>query len=399
MTQIDSLTHHGLGRAGDGSLVPRTLPGEAVEVLADGTARITTPSADRVTPPCRHFKSCGGCTVQHASDAFVAQWKMGIVRKALGAHGIDAEIRGIDTSPPRSRRRARLSGRRTKKGAMVGFHARASEMLVAVPDCQLLLPALVALIPSLEELTVLAASRKGEVALTVTDSRAGPDILVETDKPLTAALRVELAAFAQRHDIARLVWGDEPVITLNAPLQRFGLSDVEPPPGAFLQATREGEAALLAAVTEIVGSAPNIVDLFAGCGTFALPLAQRAELHAVEADAAMLAALDKGWRGTRGLHGVTTETRDLFRRPLRPDELRRYAAAVIDPPRAGAESQVAELAASVVPVVAMLSCNPITFARDAKRLIEAGMTLEWLQVVDQFRWSPHVEIVARFSRQ
>ncbi len=398
MTIVESLTHHGLGRTGDGALVPRTLPGEEVEVLADGGIRILTPSSDRVTPPCRHFKTCGGCTMQHAADGFVAKWKIGIVQKALAAHGIDAPVQGIDTSPPRSRRRAKLSGRRTKKGATVGFHARASDMLVAIPDCQLLLPSLVALIPALEELTVLAATRKGEIGLTVTDSRAGPDIRIETEKPLTPALEVDLAAFAQAHGIARLVWSDEPVVTMSAPFQRFGTVDVEPPPGAFLQATREGEAALLAAVRDIVGDAPRIVDLFAGCGTFSLPLAAQAEVHAVEGDAAMLAALNRGWRVALGLHGVTTETRDLFRRPLQPDELRGYAAAVIDPPRAGAEAQIAQLAASVVPVVAMVSCNPVTFARDARRLIEGGMRLEWLRVVDQFRWSTHVEVVARFTR-
>ena len=180
-------------------------------------------------------------------------------------------------------------------------------------------------------------------------------------------------------------------------MQRFGRALVAPPPGAFLQATAEGEAALLKSVALAVGSARKITDLFAGVGTFALPLAERAEVHAVEGDAAMIAALDKGFRNAEGLKRVTSETRDLFRRPLEPDELKGVEAVVIDPPRAGAEAQTAVLAKSGVPVIAAVSCNPVTFARDAKTLIRAGYSLDWVQVVDQFRWSSHVELVARFS--
>jgi 23S rRNA (uracil1939-C5)-methyltransferase len=181
-------------------------------------------------------------------------------------------------------------------------------------------------------------------------------------------------------------------------MQDFGRARVIPPPGAFLQATAEGEAALLAALYEAVDGAARIADLFAGCGTFSLPLAEQAEVHAVEGGAAMIAALDQGWRQAQGLRRVTTEARDLFRRPLTPDELTRYDAVVIDPPRAGAEAQTAELARSRVPVIAAVSCNPVTFARDAAVLAGAGYRLDWVQVVDQFRWSTHVELVARFSR-
>ena len=396
--EIESLTHHGMGRTADGTLVPRTLPGEVVELAPDGTARILTPSAQRVSPPCRHFKSCGGCAVQHAADPYVAEWKTDIVRRALQGQGIEAQIAGIHTSPAQSRRRARLSGRRTKKGAMVGFHARASDTLVAVPDCQLLLPQLTALIPMLEALTEIAASRKSEVSFTVTHSAAGPDVLVHTEKPLTPPLRIELAAFVQVHGLARLVWQDEPVVTLAPPAQRFGRASVVPPPGAFLQATAEGEAALLAAVQQITQGAARIVDLFSGCGTFALPLAEGAEVHAVESDAAMLAALDAGWRQATGLKRVSTEARDLFRRPLLPDELRRFDAAVIDPPRAGAEAQVTELASGGPPVIAMVSCNPVSFARDARILAQAGYAMGAITVVDQFRWAAHVELVAAFTR-
>ena len=335
--------------------------------------------------------------MQHASDAFVADWKIGIVAKALTGQGITADIAGIETSPPQSRRRAKFAGRRTKAGAMVGFHGRASNTLVAVPFCQLVTPALTALFPALEALTVLAASRKSEIGLTVIESRAGPDIVIETDRDTTPALLQDLAQLAERHGIARLIWQGEAVVTRNAPVQRFGKADVTPPPGAFLQATKAGEASLWATVNAMTQNANRIVDLFAGCGTFSLPLAERAEVHAVESEADMLAALDKGWRMTPGLKKVTTETRDLFRRPLLPDELKHFDAAVIDPPRAGAEAQIAELAKAKVPTIAMVSCNPITFARDAKTLIDAGYTIEPITVVDQFRWSTHVELVSRFT--
>lgn len=395
---IETLTHHGLGKAADGTLVPRTLPGEEVEVGEDGAPRILEPSSARVSPPCRHFKSCGGCMVQHAEDDFVARWKTGIVETALRAQGHEAEIAGIETSPPQSRRRAKLSGRRTKKGAIVGFHARASETLIEIPDCRILSPGLKALIPALEEVTKLAASRKGEVDLHITESEAGPDLHILTGKELTGPLRAELAQFAQRHGLARLVWDDEPVVTVAPPLQTFGRGHVAPPPGAFLQATREGEAALQRHVLDGTEGAGRVADLFAGCGTFSLPLAERAEVHAVEGFAPMLEALDRGWRHAQGLKRVTTEARDLFRRPLQPDELNRFDAVVLDPPRAGAEAQCAELAASGVDRVVMASCNPVTFARDARLLTKAGFTLGPITVIDQFRWAPHVELIATLTR-
>ncbi len=400
MLTIESLTHLGLGRASDGrSLIPRVLPGEEIDVAQDGTVRIVTPSVDRVAPPCRHFKTCGGCAMQHASDDFVANWKQDIVQRALQAHGLTPEFRAIATSPAQSRRRAKFAGRRTKKGALVGFHGKASHTLIDVPGCQLVTPSLLASFPALQELTVLAASRKGEVDLTVTETALGPDVLIGTDKKLTPELRVTLAALANAHGLSRLVWNDEPVVTINPPDQDFGGTKVAPPPGAFLQATKAGEAALLAAVDEITAGAGRIIDLFAGCGTFTLPLAKRAEVHAVESEATMLEALDRGWRAGRNLRRVTTETRDLFRRPLEPDELASFNAAVIDPPRAGAEAQIEALARSDIKTIAMVSCNPVSFARDAKVLIAAGFTMPWVQVVDRFRWSPHVEIVSPFTRK
>lgn len=400
MAMIEGLTHLGLGKVDDGrTLLPRVLPGEEVAVAQDGAVRIVTPSPDRVAAPCKHFKTCGGCAMQHASDAFVANWKLEIVQKALAAQRIETVFRDIITSPPNSRRRAKLAGKRTKSGAMLGFHAKGTNTLIPVPECQLLTPALMAQFPMLEELVVIAASRKAEIALTITETQVGLDILVETEKELTPTLREELAVFAQNRAISRLVWGDDPVVTMQPPVQVLGATAVIPPPGAFLQATKHGELALLAIVEEITAKADRIVDLFAGVGTFTLPLAARAEIHAVEGEADMIAALDRGWREGRGLKRVTSEARDLFRRPLEPDELRKFDAAVIDPPRAGAEAQIATLAASTIKVIAMVSCNPVTFARDAMTLQKAGFALDWVQVVDQFRWSAHVEVVGCFTQK
>jgi len=398
MVRVETLTHHGMGRLPDGTLVPRVLPGEEIALAGDGTARILTASPDRVAPPCRHFKSCGGCAMQHVSEDFVAAWKCGIVETALAAQGLEAPIRRMHTSPPRSRRRARLSARKTKKGALVGFHARASDTIIAVPDCQLLLPSLAAVLPALEQLARMAASRSTEIAFTVTDSPAGPDLRVETDRALDEGLRADLGRFAQEQSLSRLVWGDEPIAMIAPPFQHFGMARVTPPPGAFLQATREGEAALLASVRDALGDAGQVVDLFAGCGTFALPLAETARVHAVEGSAPMLAALDAGWRHATGLKPVTTEARDLFRRPLLPEDLARFDAAVIDPPRQGAAAQAEAIAASGLGRVAMVSCNPATFARDARTLVASGFRLDWVDVVDQFRWSPHAELAALFTR-
>lgn len=399
MTQIvDRLTLAGLGQLADGTLLERVLPGEEVDVQPDGSARVVTPVVDRVKAPCRHFKSCGGCALQHASDAFVASWKTAIVERAMSARGLPFPFRTLHTSPPNSRRRARLSGKRTKKGAMVGFHAKGSDALIDVPDCQLLLPAIMAGLPALEALTMIAASRKSEVNLTVTDTLNGLDVWVETDRELTGQLRVELAGVAEAQNLARLAWNDDVVVTRKPPEQMFGKARVAPPAGSFLQATREGEAALVAAVAGEAVKAKKIIDLFSGAGTFTLPLAQTAEIHAVEGDGEMLATLDRGWRHAQGLKAVTTEARDLFRRPLEPDELAKFDLAVLDPPRAGAEAQIATLCASDMKRIVMVSCNPVTFARDAEALIKAGFAVDWIDVVDQFRWSPHTELVASFTR-
>jgi 23S rRNA (uracil1939-C5)-methyltransferase len=400
---IARLGHHGDGIGavdGEGPVYAAlTLPGEVVggEIVAGRIAapRILTPSPQRVAAPCPHYRACGGCALMHASDGFMADWKTQVIVQALAAHGLEAPMRGIVTSPPRSRRRATLAGRRTKKGVLVGFHARRSDTIVPLEDCHVLAPELLACRDALGEIVALAGSRKGEMGFAMTATEAGVDVAVTGGKPLDGPLRAALARFAGR--IARLTWDEEAVFVAETPRLRFGAAEVTPPPGAFLQATEAGEAALLAAVREVVGPARHIADLFSGCGTFALPLAEGAAVHAVEGDGALLEALEAGARHTSGLRPVTTERRDLFRRPLGAEELRRFDAVVIDPPRAGAEAQSRALAEARVPRIAAVSCNPVSFARDAAILTSAGYRLDWVQPVDQFRWSPHVELAASFT--
>ena len=400
--KITRLGHHGDGIADGPLFAPLTLPGEIVTGQPVGKKleeiRIIEPSSDRVSPPCRHFKSCGGCQLQHASDAFLEDWKQQVVKTALASNGLETDFLPIAVSPPRSRRRATFAARRTKKGAMAGFHARGSDTLVDIPDCQLLHPDLMAGLPVAKALAQIGASRKHSVSVATTLSESGLDICVTEGKPLDGPLRVELATLAEQYALARLTWEDEVIATRLPPEQVFGDVRVVPPSGTFLQATKDGEEALRHDVQEIVGSSSKVLDLFAGCGTFALPMARHAAVHAVEGDQAMMAALDSGWRMAQGLKKVTHETRDLFRRPLMPDEVAKFDAAVIDPPRAGASAQISELAKSDIPVIAYVSCNPVTFAKDARHLVDHGYRLKALRVVDQFRWSSHVELAAHFLR-
>ncbi len=400
--EIQRLGLHGDGIADGPIYAPLTLPGETVEGDIDGdrltNMRVVTPSEHRVKAPCRHFKSCGGCQLQHASDAFLADWKVEVVRQALAAQGLETDLRPIATSPAKSRRRAVFSARRTKKAASVGFHARASDVIVDVPDCQLLHPDLLPARDVIAHLVQIGGSRKGELSATVTLSDAGLDLSIVGGKELDGPLLARMAQEVERFKLARLTWDGEVIATRVAPTQAFGTAAVVPPPGAFLQATKEGESALLSAVKSAITQGEFGIDLFAGSGTFTLPLASQYRMHGVEGEKAMIQALDVGWRKSQGLKQVTSEARDLFRNPIVAEDLN-YDFAVIDPPRAGAEAQVAELAKSDIAEIAYVSCNPVTFARDAAVLTKAGYRLAWVQTVDQFRWSSHVELASRFVRK
>lgn len=397
--RILRLDRDGAGVTAAGPCLPGTLPGEAVARRPDGGVAILTPSPDRVTPPCRHARTCGGCALQHAADGFVSAWKRDRVRAALAARGIDAVFDPMHVSPPATRRRAVLAGRRLKRGALVGFRAARSHEIVAIPGCRLLHPDLMAALPGLEALILAGASRAAVARLAVTATETGVDVAVTGGKDADGPLAARLAAIAAEAGLARLTWNGAPLAQAVPPRLTFGRAPVTPPPGAFLQATAEGEAALLAAVRDAVGDAERIADLFAGLGTFALPLAGAADIHAVEADAPALDALTAGWRAAGGLRRLTAEARDLFARPLAGAELARFDAVVIDPPRAGAAAQMHALAEAGPPRIAAVSCDPDSFARDARILCDGGYRLDRVRVVDQFRWSAHVELAAAFSRR
>ena len=398
-----SIQGNGIAEGPDGPIyVPFALAGELIEGEVVGNRipapRIVTPSSDRVKAPCPHFKSCGGCALQHASDAFLADWKTNVVRNALAAHELVAEFRPIITSPAQSRRRATFAAQRTKKGVMIGFHGRASNTIVAIPSCKLLHPDIMAAMPAMETLTKIGASRKTVISISITQSTSGSDIAINGAKEADGPMMVELGMLVEKFKLSRLSWNGEIVAMREVPVQTFGGVRVTPPVSAFLQATESGQIALTEAVTEAVGDAKHIIDLFAGCGTFSLPLAGRANVLAVEGEQSLLTALDAGWRLGKGLRTVSTLKRDLFRNPMLPEDRKKFDAVVIDPPRAGAKNQCEALTDTNIPRIAFVSCNPVTFARDAKIVVKSGYAIDWVQVVDQFRWSSHVELVASFTK-
>ena len=384
-----------LGIAGDGladkCAIAGAVPGD---VITDG--QITTASPHRRAPPCAHFGACGGCLTQHVADAYLVDWKAGLTARALRAQGLPEAIHAVHVSPPRSRRRATFTGRRTKKTIELGFLARRSDSLIPIDDCPLVLPEITAALPALRAITRIAASRRSRVKLAVTAFDDGLDLAVENGRDLGLDELDELIQAAA--GFVRLAWNGEVIFQHHRPSLRFGRARVTPPPGAFLQATATGEAAIVAAARAGITGAARVVDLFAGCGTLSLPLAEMVAVHAVEFDPEMLNALAAGWRSATGLKPVSTEARDLFRRPLLAAELKSFDIAVLDPPRAGAAAQIAEIAASDLARLVYVSCNPASFARDARVLCDAGFTLDHLEVIDQFRWSPHVELAAHLSR-
>lgn len=395
----------GIDEAGARCAVAGALPGERVEVaIEDGAAqlaRVLEPAAERVTPPCPHAKSCGGCVLQHAEQALLGRWKRERVVNALTRVGIETEVAQTIASPPRSRRRVKLAARRGKKGVQLGFFGARSHVIAPIETCLVMRPEIEAALPALKRLALLAAPRARAIALWVEQTASGLDVSVEEAKALDPALTEAAALWADETDVARLSWNGEPFAMRRPPLRRCGKALVSPPPGAFAQATDEGEAALVAKGVAALSGARRVADLFAGAGSFALALAERSEVLAVEGDAGLVAALERGWREAGGaLKAVKAVRRDLFRRPLLPDEMKGLDAALFDPPRAGAQAQAEALAAAPAEMTRLVgvSCNPASFARDASILSRGGWRLARATPIDQFLWSPHVELLGVFER-
>lgn len=415
----------GIGAAGDGlavlpdgtpCFVARALPGETVRAQPgprrrDGCAadliEVLEPSPDRIAPPCPHFtEGCGGCAVQHWAPAAQADWKRARVAEALSRAGFrDAPVAPTITTPPGRRRRADLAIRRTAQGIVIGFHAAGSGQVLDVTACTVLDPRIVALLPALRTLLrgLYALKREGSAVINLLDT--GPDLLLRTDGALAPEERVTLAAFAERQGLPRIAWarkdGPAEVAAQHGPAT-IALSGgtVAPAPGAFLQASPEGEAAIIAAVlaalpAKLAGRG-RIADLHAGLGTLSFALAARGRVTAFEGDAAAVAALSAA-AGRSGLP-VTATRRDLARQPLTVAELAPFAAVVLDPPFAGAAEQAALLARSAVPVVVYVSCNPAALSRDARAFAAAGWQVAAATPVDQFVHSAQVEAVVSFAR-
>jgi 23S rRNA (uracil1939-C5)-methyltransferase len=391
--------------AGD-VFVPYSLPGETVTVeRVQGhpdrrhLVRVETASAERIAPVCQHFGICGGCALQHWAMERARAWKRDLVINAIGQAGLDAPVDDLVDAHGEGRRRAVLHGRRgTHDVLQVGFAALRAHHLVAIDRCPILAPALDRAVEIAWKLAEALEPLKKPLDLQFTATDLGLDVDVRGSGPLSTPVQTALAQTATRFRLARLTRHGELVVQAVAPSVRMGRAQVLLPPGAFLQATAEGEAALAQLVLGHADGATRVADLFCGVGPFALRLAETARVTALDSDAAATSALQRAAQSTSGLKQVSASARDLFRRPLLAQELRGFDVVVFDPPRQGAQAQARELAASKVKTVIAVSCNPATFARDAHLLVDGGYRIERVTPVDQFRYSAHVELVAVLRR-
>jgi 23S rRNA (uracil1939-C5)-methyltransferase len=411
---VERLAIDGLGVRGDGIAstaagaiyVPYTLPGEIVEVDQwpghpdrRSLLRVEAASAARIAPICPHFGVCGGCALQHWDAAPYLAWKREIVVAALRHARIAATVGDILDAHGDGRRRAVLHARRATHDILeVGYAALHAHRIIPIDRCPILAPGLAGAIDAAWAIaeTLKPAAKPLDIQTTATD--AGIDVDVRGSGPLTPQLALALAQVAETRKLARITRHGELIAQRATPTIRIGRAAVALPPGAFLQATTLGEETLARLVLAYVGAARAVADLFAGVGPFALRLAERARVLAADSDAGAIDALRRAAAATGGLKPVTAERRDLFRRPFVAQELTGIDAVVFDPPRLGAEAQARELARSRVPVIVAVSCNAASFARDVKTLIDGGYRLGAVTPVDQFRYSPHVEIVAQLSR-
>ena len=406
---IDRLGHRGDGVADGGVepvFVPGALPGETVEVESvpghpdrRQLIRIDQPSAQRIAPVCPHFGVCGGCAVQHWRTENYRAWKRDLVVAALRQAGIDAPVADLIDAHGEGRRRAVFHAKRGGHDILeVGFSATRAHHIIAIDRCPVLAKGLDGALKAAWAIAEVLVPAKKPLDIQVTATDAGLDIDVRGSGPLTPRLVTALAQVAARQGLARLTRHGELIAQPSAPTLRIGRATVPLPPAAFLQATAAGEAVLARLVLDACGGADSIADLFAGIGPFALRLAERARVVAADDDAAALAALQRAAATTTGLKPVEVMVRDLFKNPLMPEELGGFDAVVFDPPRQGAQAQSRALAASSVAVIAAVSCNPGTFARDVRILLDRGYRLTSVTPVDQFRYSAHVEIVAQLEK-
>jgi 23S rRNA (uracil1939-C5)-methyltransferase len=411
---VEQLMIARLGSRGDGIAdaaagtiyVPYALPGETAEVEPwpghpdrRQLIKIDVASSDRIVPICPHFGVCGGCALQHLATARYRDWKRALVVAALERAGLDAPVDDLVDAHGEGRRRAVFHSRVSARDVIeVGFSALKAHHVVAIDHCPILAPGLAGAIEAAWAIAEALAATHKPLDIQVTATDAGLDVDVRGSRALSAADMTALARVAERGNLARLTRHGEIVAQRMLPTIRIGRAQLVLPPAAFLQATAAGEANLARLVEAHCGDANTVADLFCGVGPLALRLAERARVTAADNDADAITALGRAAAATRGLKPVATQVRDLFRSPLVPAELKRFDAVVFDPPRQGAEAQAYELAASIVPAVVAVSCNPTTFARDARILLDGGYRLVRVTPVDQFLYSAHVEVVACFKK-
>ena len=405
----DTVTIAELGHGGDGIaevegtrvFVPYTLPGETVEIETRNgrgrLVRVIAPAADRVQPLCRHFGTCGGCALQHMDHAAYLAWKQAVVVRSFALHHIEAAVDPVVATAPGSRRRAVFSAFNAGGRIVLGYHRRASREIVAVEECPVLSADIVSRFSLIRQIAAAAVRPRKQARITVLAGN-GLDIAVTGGGRLDRGGLERLGAFSREQAVARLSVDGNDVFVNRRPEIVAGDATLLPPAGGFVQAVASAEQAMADAVLAHVGDAAPVADLFCGAGTFTLRLARHSAITAVEGDAGLLAALDQAVRMARGIKPVTTLRRDLFVNPLVPAELDRFAAIVFDPPAAGAKAQAEAIAQSKVGKVVAVSCNPATLARDARILIDGGYRLIRVLPVDQFLWSPEIEVVATFAR-
>jgi 23S rRNA (uracil1939-C5)-methyltransferase len=401
----------GHGPSGDGVaqgegrrvFVPLAAPGDLVRIECgdNGRARliaVIAPGADRVAPACGHFGACGGCALQHLSDAAYRDFTREQVVRALAQRGFaDAPVQAPVMVAPGTRRRTALKAVRIGGRVALGLSERAGHRIVDLAQCPVLTPGLEAMLAPLRALAGETLGTGDQAELLLTESDSGITLDLRMKRPPALADRERLAGFAEAARLARVAWNGEAVVERAQPVMRWGGASVVLPAEPFVQATAAGERAMVDITVEAIGQAKAVADLFCGAGAFALPLSARARIDAFDADAAAVAALDQAAR--RASRSVAAARRDLFRRPLEPAELDRYDAVVLDPPHAGARAQAERLAACRVPVVVMASCNPATFARDARIMADGGYRLDTVTPIDQFRWSAETELVGVLRRE
>ncbi|MCY6381692.1 class I SAM-dependent RNA methyltransferase [Hoeflea prorocentri] len=409
-----TVTIESIGAQGDGVAtvdgnpvyVGYGLPGETAKIEQDGSksrlVAIDTPSPDRAKPPCPHFgpdgNRCGGCALQHLEIGAYHSWKAGLVANALAARGIETAIADMIPCAPGQRRRAVFTARAIKDRTLFGFHESGTHRIVDIGSCTVLSDGIVSELAKLRAIAGLFARGGKPVRMTVLESLTGLDISVDGISKLPEKRQRQAVDLTLNHGFARLCLGSETLVEARRPVLQFAGTNVEPPPGSFVQASAHAQERMIAIVTGYLQGSKSAADLFCGCGTFALALARQSAVLAVESSAPALAALDHAARHTQGLKPLRTERRDLFRRPMMANELKKTDAVVFDPPRAGAQAQATELAASNVQKIAAVSCNPATLARDLRILIDGGFRLTSVTPIDQFLWSPHVEAIALLER-